>query len=86
MLAQGDGVMEQGFRSVIGSMTPITAQQNLIISSAVYNTDGTLASASINNAPYTFSYSRRKLTTVTGGGVTKTLTWSSDRLQSVVTS
>lgn len=52
----------------------------------VYNGDSTLASATINNIDYVFTYSNGKLETVTGGGRTKTYTWSGDQLQSVVVS
>lgn len=61
----------------------IVANGASTLSGAVYNGDGTLASAIIDEMPYQFTYSAGKIATVTGGGVTKTYTWSGDQLQSV---
>ena len=68
----------------LGIAVDATSVANKQLSNPVYNGDGTLSSATINSTAYTFTYSAGKIATVTGGGVTKTYTWSGDQLVSVV--
>jgi hypothetical protein len=56
------------------------------IKNIVYNTDGSIQSATIDGVAYSFTYLFGKISKVTGGGITKTYTWANGRLASMVVS
>lgn len=72
------------YRDIVTTSESNLAIEGYSFSGATYNADGTIASATIDNVDYVFTYSAGKIATATGGGVTKTYSWSGDQLQSVV--
>ena len=61
----------------------VVAEEAQSISDVVHGTYGP-TSMKVNGVTYTLTYSSGKISTVVGGGKTKTYTWSGDNLVSLV--